>query len=79
MVGLILVCVCLCVMVCMGLTDQAIKIFSKSLLTRRRQYMRTGEGKMSVTTDMDKVQKEIAIMKKLIHPNLVRLYEVSRE
>jgi len=32
---------------------------------------------MAVTTDLDKVFKEIAIMKKIIHPNLVRLYEVS--
>lgn len=57
---------------------QAIKIFSKSLLLRRRQFMRTGEGRMAVTTDLDKVQKEIAIMKKIVHPNLVRLFEVSR-
>jgi broad-specificity NMP kinase len=39
--------------------------------------MRTGEGRMAVTTDMDKVQKEIAIMKKIVHPNLVHLFEVS--
>lgn len=31
---------------------------------------------MSLTTDLDKVQREIAIMKKLIHPHLVSLYEV---
>lgn len=34
---------------------QAIKIFSKSILMRRRQYQRNGDGRMAVTTDMDKV------------------------
>ena len=29
-----------------------------------------------MTTDLDKVQREIAIMKKLVHPHLVSLYEV---
>lgn len=32
---------------------------------------------MAVITDLDKVQKEIAIMKKIVHPNLVGLYEVG--
>ncbi len=54
----------------------AIKIFSKSLLLRRKNFQRGAKGRLNVTTDLEKVQQEIAIMKKLVHPHLVSLYEV---
>ncbi|OQR90730.1 protein kinase [Achlya hypogyna] len=53
----------------------AIKVFNKSLLKRKQEFKRVG-GRMVATNAFQKVQKEVAIMKKLRHPNLTRLYEV---
>ena len=53
----------------------AIKIYSKARLSRQRDFKRVGR-KMVVQTALEKVQVEIAIMKKLKHSNVVGLYEV---
>jgi serine/threonine protein kinase len=53
----------------------AVKIFQKSVL--RKQIDFGGRpGEMVRETGLHKLQREIAIMKKLIHPNIVRLIEV---
>ncbi len=51
-------------------------MFSKSLLLRRKNFQRGQQGRLAVVTDLDKVQREVAIMKKLVHPHLVKLFEV---
>ncbi len=53
------------------MTDQlfAIKIISKDMLNKKKN------GKTSETYFED-IKREIAIMKKLLHPNVLRLYEV---
>jgi len=53
----------------------AIKVFNKSLLKRQRSLAR-GPGRMKVNTALNKVQQEIAIMKKLCHDHLVQMFEV---
>jgi len=53
----------------------AVKIFNKSLLRRKRTMERTANG-VHVHSELEKVEREIAIMKRLVHPNLVCLYEV---
>jgi calcium/calmodulin-dependent protein kinase kinase 2 len=54
----------------------ALKIFSKSVLRKQKDIKVVGR-KMVVTTALQKVQREIAIMKKIKHPNIVRLHEVG--
>ncbi|KAG7378019.1 hypothetical protein PHYPSEUDO_010677 [Phytophthora pseudosyringae] len=54
---------------------RALKVINKSILKRKREYKRV-DGKLVLSNAFQKVQKEVAIMKKLAHSNLVRLYEV---
>ncbi|KAF0682910.1 Aste57867_24998 [Aphanomyces stellatus] len=53
----------------------ALKEFKTSLLKKIKEFKREGR-RMVVSTAFDKVQIEIAIMKKLSHPNLVSLEAV---
>lgn len=54
----------------------AVKIFQKSVLKRKRTMERDKDThKMYVKTAYDKVEREVALMKKLAHPNLVEFYE----
>lgn len=54
----------------------AVKIFSKSLLKRKRHMERNRETRrVQVKTALDQVEREIALMKKLSHPNLVDFIE----
>jgi len=54
----------------------AVKIFRKSVLKRKRTMERDKETRrMLVKTALEKVEREIALMKKLAHPNLVEFYE----
>ena len=55
----------------------AIKIFNKSVLKRKRTIERNRETRrVLVKTALDQVEREIALMKKLSHPNLVQFHEV---
>lgn len=54
---------------------QALKVLKKSFLKRKREYKKV-EGKMVFCNALEKVQREVAIMKKLAHTNLVKLHEV---
>lgn len=54
----------------------AVKMFEKSRLKRIRTMERNKEtGRMQVKTALEKVEREIALMKKLSHPNLVNFFE----
>jgi len=55
----------------------AVKICSKSLLKKMRTLTRdSNTRKVSVHTAFDMVEREIALMKKMQHPNVVMLHEV---
>ena len=56
-------------------TEYALKVFNKSILKRKREFKRVN-GRMVVSTAFQKVQKEVAILKKISHLNLTRLHEV---
>ena len=56
----------------------AIKVMSKQKLKRARNFNRVGR-KMVVTTALDNAKREIAVMKKIEHPHLVKLYEVIND
>ncbi len=65
----------------------AIKVFDKSLLRRKRQLIRRSSRSASaggasparrglVISALDQVADEVAVMKRLLHPNLCQLHEV---
>ena len=54
----------------------AVKIFQKSILKRNRTMERDKQTRrMQIKTALQSVEREIALMKKLHHPNLVRFFE----
>ncbi|XP_043064412.1 calcium/calmodulin-dependent protein kinase kinase 1 isoform X2 [Drosophila ficusphila] len=55
-------------------THYAMKILSKKRLLRQAALMRRGPRK--ATSPLDRVYREIAVLKKLDHPNIVKLIEV---
>jgi serine/threonine protein kinase len=57
--------------------EYALKILNKSILKRKKEYKKV-DGKMFFSNAFQKVQREVAIMKKLCHKHLVKLYEVSK-
>lgn len=55
----------------------AVKIYSKSILKRVRNFSRSKtKRRMTVHTALDDVEREIALMKQMRHPNLVSLLQV---
>ena len=58
-----------------GLTVQAVKVFNKSFLRNEKTWRRVN-GEMQCRSAFEKVELEIALMKKLSHPNLVKLIDV---
>ena len=55
----------------------AVKIFQKSILKRIRTMERNKQTRqVQVKTALERVEREIALMKKLQHPNLVQFYDV---
>jgi serine/threonine protein kinase len=52
------------------------KIFNKSILRRKKEFIKTETGGMSFKTALQDVEGEIAVMKHIIHPNCLKLHEV---
>lgn len=54
----------------------AVKIFNKAILRRRREFMKNEKGGMKFHTALDDVMKEVEIMRRFTHQNVMRLVEV---
>lgn len=54
---------------------QALKALSRRRLSKQREFHRVN-GRMKVTTALDKVMREIELMKLLHHHNIVKLQEI---
>lgn len=54
----------------------AIKIFKKSILRKQKELVQTPGGSFLYKDALQDVFREVAIMKKLNHPNALRLFEV---
>ena len=54
----------------------AVKLIQKSVLKQMKTMTRDAGNRVTVRTAFDNIEKEIAMMKRLQHPNLVRLFEV---
>jgi [calcium/calmodulin-dependent protein kinase] kinase len=59
-------------------TDEkfAVKSFRKSALKRKREAYRDADGKMKYKNALEDVMREIALMKKVDHQNVINLLEV---
>ena len=57
-------------------TFYASKVFTKSFLSSKRDYIETENGELVLTDALTDFYREIAIMKKLKHPNILSLKEV---
>lgn len=53
----------------------AVKCLSRSFLKKQREFVKSGGGRPKIKTALQDVQREIAIMKKTEHKNLVKMVE----
>lgn len=54
----------------------AIKIYSKPLLSRKKDYIKSSSGRFEASTALQAVMRELEIMKRLSHPNIIQVYEI---
>ena len=54
----------------------ALKIIDKSFLKSKKNFVFDAEGNVIVNDNFESALKEIAILKKTNHPNIVKLYEI---
>lgn len=54
----------------------AVKLIQKSVLKQMKTMTKDARNRVTVQTAFDNIEREIAMMKRLQHPNLVRLFEV---
>lgn len=54
----------------------AVKLIQKSVLKQMKTMTKDAKNRVTVQTAFDNIEREIAMMKRLQHPNLVRLFEV---
>ena len=54
----------------------AVKILQKSILKQMKSIEKGANNRITVHTAFDDIEREIATMKRLRHPNLIRLFEV---
>jgi len=54
----------------------AVKMIEKSILKQMKTMQKGADNRMTVRTAFDDIEKEIATMKRLRHPNCVQLFEV---
>ena len=54
----------------------ALKIVNTTELLKKKKFIQDESGKMKVTTPLEGILKEIAILKRVNHKNLVKLYEI---
>lgn len=57
----------------------ALKIINKNLLLKKKKIQKDENGNMVVTTPLEGILKEISILKKVNHPNLVKLFEIMHK
>lgn len=56
--------------------EYAIKVMHKGILKRQRCVIYDRTNQMKMANNWEKIENEIAIWRKLCHPNIIRLYEI---
>jgi serine/threonine protein kinase len=54
----------------------ALKIVNKALIFKQKKFIQNSKGETIITTPLEGIMKEIAILRKINHRNLVKLYEI---